>query len=348
MPAFGKAPPINPPGCDSRPLWDAWLSVFHLPALTVADEIGVFALLAQGPGTAGFIAERSSISDQAGETLLNLLAAFGYLHKDGQLFSLTALSREYLLPSSPYYWGGVLHSVRDMPVSHAMILETVRRDGRGRNRFVKKFTDDWTSSDFDMEKARIFTAKMHSHGVAAARDLAEMPYFKGIERLLDVGGGSGCYSVALASTHPEMFCTVAELPTVCPVTQEYIDESKRADRIKVIPIDMFKEQWPRGYNAVFFSDIFHDWGKEQCLELAEKAFDSIVPGGRIFVHEALLRDNKVGPATINAYSMAMLMVTHGKQFTSTEMTEILESVGFIGIEVTPAHGYYSLIMGRKP
>ena len=344
----GKALPSDVPDCDVRPLWDVWLSVFQLPALTVADEIGIFALLADGPETAASVAERTGISGRASDALLGLLAALGYLRKEDRVFSLTDLSRTYLLPSSPYYWGGVLHSVKDMPVSHAMIMEAVRRDGDGSGLLVRKFTDDWGSSDQDLRKARSFTAKMHSHGVVAARSLARAPYFTGARRLLDVGGGSGCYSIALASAHPDMSCTIAELPAVCPVTQEYIDRSGCADRVRVVPLDMFKDRWPEGHDALLISDILHDWGQEACRTIVGQAFDSLASGGRIFVHEALLDDDGPGPLTVSAYSMAMLMVTQGRQFEAEELRDLLASAGFRDIDVMPAHGYYSLVTGRKP
>lgn len=349
MTASDKSSAAPVPTSDSRPLWDAWLSGFHLPALTVADEIGVFALLDEKSETTGSAAEQLGISVHACETLLGFLAAHGYLRKERDSFSLTLLSREYLLPSSPYYWGGVLHTVREMPVSHAMIRNAILHHGApGEKSSFRKFTDDWTEDSLELDKARSFTRKMHSHGIAAARTLARTPYFAGIENLLDVGGGSGCYSMSLVAAHPRMRCTIAELPAVCPVTREYIDESPAADRIEVLPLDMFRDRWPGNRDAVFFSDIFHDWEPETCLVLARKAYSSIRPGGRIYLHEALLNEDSVGPKTINAYDLAMLMVTQGKQYTATHLTDLLETAGFEAISVNPAHGYYSLIVGKKP
>ena len=38
---------LEPPTCDDRPIWDIYLSFLHFPALIVADEIGLFSLLAE-------------------------------------------------------------------------------------------------------------------------------------------------------------------------------------------------------------------------------------------------------------------------------------------------------------
>ncbi len=50
------------PLCDDRPLWDTWMSMFHFPTLTVAEELGLFTLLAEGKAPLSEIAEKLSIS----------------------------------------------------------------------------------------------------------------------------------------------------------------------------------------------------------------------------------------------------------------------------------------------
>ena len=48
-PARRPPPRSSRPWGDDRALWDALLSRWHLPAVTVADELGLFALLDTGP-----------------------------------------------------------------------------------------------------------------------------------------------------------------------------------------------------------------------------------------------------------------------------------------------------------
>jgi hypothetical protein len=45
--------------------------------------------------------------------------------------------------------------------------------------------------------------------------------------------------------------------------------------------------------------------------------------------------------------MMMLLGTQGQQFTFGELKDILESVGFTGIEVRLTSCYYSIITGYK-
>ena len=50
--------PLLPPTCDDRQIWDIWLSRWQLPAVTVADELGVFAQLVRKPATVQDVASR--------------------------------------------------------------------------------------------------------------------------------------------------------------------------------------------------------------------------------------------------------------------------------------------------
>ena len=47
-------------------------------------------------------------------------------------------------------------------------------------------------------------------------------------------------------------------------------------------------------------------------------------------------------------SLTMLLHEKGKQFTPTELEDLLGAGGFIDFEVTPSFGYYSVASAVKP
>jgi cyclopropane fatty-acyl-phospholipid synthase-like methyltransferase len=189
---------------------------------------------------------------------------------------------------------------------------------------------------------------MHSHSFPAAMGLARQGFFEGVHRLLDVAGGSGCFCIAMAHFHPEIQCSILELPPVCDLANDYIQRYHLRDRIDTLPANMFTDPFPKGYDAVLFANIFHDWTEEQCVHLGTKAFEALPSGGRIFLHEMLLRDSKDGPVSAASFSMAMLKHTKGKQFTAQELESILQRCGFVDVTINHSYGYYSLTTARKP
>ena len=46
--------------------------------------------------------------------------------------------------------------------------------------------------------------------------------FTGVKKILDVGGGSGCFMIAMAQAHPELSATIMELGSMCEAASPYI------------------------------------------------------------------------------------------------------------------------------
>ena len=134
---------------------------------------------------------------------------------------------------------------------------------------------------------------------------------------------------------------------MCEVAQDYIETGEVSDRVDTAAVDMFRQSWPKGYDALFFSNIWHDWNFETCKWLAARAFEILPAGGRIMLHEMLLDDDGAGTVTAASFSMLMLLGTQGQQFTFGELKDILESAGFAGIESRQTSVYYSIVTAYK-
>jgi acetylserotonin N-methyltransferase len=324
-------------------------------AIVAADDAGVFTALAEQPAPISELAERLDFDVRATGILLRLLASLGLLAlRDGR-FQLTDQARQYLLKSSPFYWGHMMRVAvsewhRDTALaklkakgsaSAAGPEGTPAPTGSGRP------ADGWAAGEIAIGQAKAIAASMHSHSLPAAIGAARNYDFTGVKRILDVGGGSGCFMIAFAQAHPHIQATILELPTMCEAASAYIAAGAVGNRVDTAASNMFRDPWPKGYDAVFFSNIWHDWNFRTCAWLAERAYDALPRGGRIMLHEMLLDDDGAGPATTAAFSMLMLLATQGQQFTFGELRALLEQAGFRGIETQHTAGYYSITTGHK-
>jgi len=348
-------PRYETPTTDDSHIWDLFLSGAYHSAIVAADDADIFAALNDRPGTIQELAGILDLDERATGVLLRLLAALRLLVARNDRFELTLQARLYLVKSSPFYWGPMLHvgvsawhrdtlmaKLRQKGSADAVgPLGTPKISGDGRS------IDDWASGNISMERAREVAMRMHSHSLPAAVGAAKHYDFTGIHRILDVGGGSGCFMIAMAQAHPHLRCTIMELPAMCEVAKSYTDSGEVSDRVDAIAVDMFRQPWPRGYDAVFFSNIWHDWNFRTCRWLAERTFEALPTGGRIMLHEMLLDNSGNGEVTAAAFSMLMLLATQGQQFTSSELRSILEGAGFKDVETASTHSYYSITTGYK-
>jgi hypothetical protein len=334
------------PLTDDRPIWDIWLSAMWLPAVSAALELKVFDALAAGPLTATALAERLDLRPQRSLVLIRMLDSLGLLVQHVGSYQLSPIARTYLLEESAFYWGhGLTGGTAHNPFV-TRICEAVRNVPAGAATGATP-ADAWESGHLTEEMAGSIARFMNSHSMGAAYGAARSDTFQGVRRLLDVGGGSGCFSIAIAQHHAELRATVMDLQPMCKFARNYIAKADVGDRVDTLAVDMFRERWPQGYDALFFSNIFHDWSLEVCAQLAAKAFAACAPGGRILVHEMLLDDTGAQPRATAAFSLLMLGATKGQQFTFAELKEILAGAGFRNIGASTTQSYYSVVSGHK-
>jgi hypothetical protein len=111
---------------------------------------------------------------------------------------------------------------------------------------------------------------------------------------------------------------------------------------------MFGADWPRGYDAVLFTNIYHDWKLEDCYQLTTKTHQSLKPGGKILIQEALIDEDRSGPLWIMHWSLAMILFTQGRQIKGSQVKNILEDCGFNDVTIGPVYNYYSTVSAFKP
>jgi hypothetical protein len=343
------------PSSDDRRIWDLWLSGMYQGAIVAADDADVFTALAEKPAAIEELAARLDFDVRATGILLRLLASLGLLVMRAERFQLTDQARQYLVKSSPSYWGHMMRVAvsewhRDTALAKLKVkgsANAVGPQGTPAPTGSGRPADGWAAGEIAIGQAKAIAASMHSHSLPAAIAAARNYDFTGVHRILDVGGGSGCFMIAFAQAHPIIKATILELPSMCEAAAAYIEAGAVGSSVDTAALNMFRDPWPKGYDAIFFSNIWHDWNFRTCAWLAERAYEALPRDGRIMLHEMLLDDDGAGPATPAAFSMLMLLATQGQQFTFAELKTLLAQAGFRDIETQQTAGYYSITTGYK-
>jgi hypothetical protein len=337
---------MRKPRMDDRPLRDVTFAIWGCPAVLVAHDLKLFPLLAKQPHTLPEICEALHLVRRPAQALLTICTSLGLVQLQQGRYSLTPLAEEYLLDSSPTYFGPSF----DFTIAHysawsfeslkKAVLTDVPHAYGGSGEMFK-------SHDEQAELARTFTRVMHSSSLGPALAWPEVMNLAGHRRMLDIGGGSGAHCIGAALQWPHLHAVVFDTPPVCDVAQEFIARQGLQGRIRTQAGDMWQDPFPAA-DLHFYSMIYHDWPPEKCRWLTQKSFESLEPGGRLMIHEMLYNDEKTGPFPVAAVNMAMLVWTEGEQYSGQELSGMLREVGFTDIEVQPTWGYWSIVTGRKP
>lgn len=160
-------------------------------------------------------------------------------------------------------------------------------------------------------------------------------------------------SIAIAAAHPLIHCTILELKMACHASQKYVAAAGLESRVRTFECNMFKDPFPNhadpifGYDTALLSNILHDWDLASVESILKKVRASLPDNGTILIHEALLNDAKDGPLLTACFSLHMFLNTKGKQFTLTELHDLLLGCGFSNVQAVSTFGIFSLVSARR-
>lgn len=323
--------------------------VYAIDLLTAAvAEFRIFDELRERGGTLGEICARFGWDERPADVLLTLCLANGYLDQDKSgAFSLSVLALEHFCQGSPWDLTPYYGSLSDRPVVQDFVR--VLKTGRPAHwAGLDEALDDWHGSMLSEDFARTFTAAMDCRGVFLGKKLADTvsDVLSGARRLLDVGGGSGVYACALAANAPHLEAVVLEQASVDAIAREKIGERGLADRVRVGTGDMFSDPWPADCDVHLFSNVMHDWGRNEILALLRRSRETLAPGGTVLVHEAFLDPDKRGPLPVAEYSCILAHSTQGRCYAWSEMEAFLVEAGFRSLGYRPTGGDRGVVVAE--
>jgi 3-hydroxy-5-methyl-1-naphthoate 3-O-methyltransferase len=317
--------------------------------MAAAHELGVFDLLAETGGvTPEELASSLGIDARPAEMLLTGCAAIGLLEKTDGRYRNAPETDAYLVRGRPEYVGGYVEMVdTQLFPAWARLVEAVRT-----NRRTAWDTEQQESmfSDGGEGAGAVFWEAMHVTATQAGRAVGEAIDLSGVQRLLDVGGGSGALDIELCRRYPALRATVFDLPFACGIAEVKVAAAGLRDRISTIKGDFFADpSLPGGHDAIALSQILHDWSEEKNRQILRKCYGALEPGGLVLVIELLVNDEKTGPMDAAMRSLTMLVATEGRNYTGAEYSAWLRDTGFADVQVVVMNEETGLgaVLGRK-
>jgi precorrin-6B methylase 2 len=306
--------------------------------LLTAVELDIFTLLAETPLSAVEVVIKLKSNLRATTIFLDALAAMDLLFKendsyrtDPELVSLlTEGSDESILPS-------LMHTAH-LWKTWSQLTETVlgfdpaSRPGTDR--------ENWTKA---------FIGAMHVRALRDAPELVKAIDPGTAQNLIDVGGGSGSYTIGFLQITSGMRATIFDLPEVIPMARERVTEESLIDRVTLVAGDFNEDDLPGGHDLALLSAIIHQNSHEQNVKLYKNTYGALDPGGRIIVRDYAMSSDRIQPASGAMFAINMLVNTQGgNSYTFDEIKSGLEEAGFERVKLIQESEMSSLVEGFKP
>jgi ubiquinone/menaquinone biosynthesis C-methylase UbiE len=290
--------------------------------LFAANELGVFDLLsARGELSADELAAGLGADADATRRLLGALVAVDLVEHRGERFANAFAAQEYLVSGRPESLATWVSLIGRWNRTFSALPQSVRS---GQPAEVPE-EHLGRSADY----TRDFIVGMHDYAIGPGRELARYLDLEGRERLLDVGGGPGTYSILLAHANPTLRCVVFDLKEVVAIAEEIVAEEELGERISTTAGDYHTDDFPTGFDSVLVSNVLHQEDWDTCRQILAKAHTSLQPGGLVVVHAMFLNERGDGPLWPALHNLLMLLVYRGGRAYSVEQTyQMLEEAGF--------------------
>ncbi len=311
-------------------------------ALSVATELRIPDLLADGPRRMEDLARASGAHAASLKRLLRALSSVGVCREceDG-VFALDTVGellrsegaislRSWVLWFGRHQWpmwGNLLRSVKTG--------ESARRVAFG--------TEGFGHLERDAEAATVFNDAMAELSRLVAAEVVRTYDFTGIRSIVDVGGGRGALLAAILEAHPNMRGTVLDRPHAFAGVARV--NANWQDRFNLVAGDFFKCV-PQAADLYLLKNIIHDWDDERSALILRNCRSAMPARGRLVLIERVMPDRLEASAlhrTIAWADLAMLIGTGGRERTEAEFRMLLDRAGVTIVALIPTAVEYSIL-----
>jgi ubiquinone/menaquinone biosynthesis C-methylase UbiE len=267
--------------------------------LFAALDLDLFTRLAGEPKRLDALAAETGLVASRLEIFLDACVSLGLLVRRAGAYANAPASQAYLVRTAPSYFGDYYRYQIDRQIYPAF----ARLAGalRGERAEFYHLMDD-------PDEARSFSRGQHAGSLGPAAVLAKAIDFTGRTRLLDVGGGSGAFSITLCQRHPALRATILDLPGVQATAQTYVRDAGVADRVTFVPGNALETPWPGTHDVVLLSYLLSAVSARDVDPLLARAYDALVPGGMLLLHDFMVEDDGAGPPTAALWLVNALLI----------------------------------------
>ena len=309
--------------------------------ILTAAELNIFTHLHEKSSSAKELAGKLKLNTRALTRLLDTLVTFGLLKKHDTHYRLTNLGVPLTARHPDTILPFILH-LNNLWDSWSHLTKIVKNGPPLKPKpFLEKAEQD----------QRAFIGAMHVVGRKLSREIAGAYELKPFKRLLDIGGGSGTYTIAFLKKNPMLTGVIFDLKNVIPMAEERMNAEGLAKRVELVAGDFYHDDFPRDCDLALLSAIIHQNSPEQNRALYRKIFLALLPGGRLLIRDFVMDESRTHPPEGALFALNMLVNTQeGDTYTFREIKHPLEEAGFVEVKMirTGQQMMDCLVEAKKP
>lgn len=328
------------------PIMGIMAGYWQVRILLAAVEHDVFTKLSGRSATSAEFAEELGLVALGTNDLLAGLSHLGLLEEQDGKYTNSPVSDTFLVRDRPTYIGGYLRFC-DQELNPAWDgLAEALRTGQPQNpAAVAGNPYDTLYQDADATDGFLDSMDLLATPIGLALSRFDWSNYKSF---VDVGGARGNFAHQVVTANPHLTGAVFDLPPLASAFDRHMGRlGGAASSITFHGGDFFKDQLPEA-DVLVFGHVLHNWGVEDRIRILKNAYDSLKPGGAVFVYDPMAGGGRPSMHGVLA-GLAMLVWSRGgHEYSAEDLHDWLREAGFRPetVEVADLHDDV-LVIGHK-
>jgi demethylspheroidene O-methyltransferase len=181
------------------------------------------------------------------------------------------------------------------------------------------------------------------------QDTLRMVSLADVKCLLDVGGGSGAFLMAVAQAYPTLDLMLFDLPAVVPAARERFEKAGQEGRLICHDGSFRTDSLPQGADGISLIRVLYDHSDDTVRALLSKIYDTLPAGGRLLISEPMSGGDRPEPAGDVYFAFYTMAMRTGKTRSAREIAHLCDIAGFgqINIPTAPRPFVTSVVTATK-
>lgn len=303
--------------------------------LFAAVELGVFERLAEGPATLDELAQRIGGPRRTTRLLVDAMVALGFAARQGDRYQNAAVAATFLSGRTPADLRPHLRLWNGISFPRWVRLEEALRTAR----------PVFGELALTEQEQEVFSRGVEAFSAGAAQALATTYDFGRHTKVLDLGGGTGSFLLAVLRKHSHVEATLFELPAAAAVARQRLTGDPLAARMRIVEGDFFADPIPEGHDAVIVANVAHLFLPERNLELFRRIRARVDAGARLLLVDLWTDPTHTQPLLAPLLAGEFLLFAGtGDVYSAEETRGWLQQTGWRPVAHAPLAGPSSLIV----
>jgi len=304
--------------------------------LFIANEIGLFTTLAEGPATLDRLAELTGVARPRVRILADALVTLGLTERHGDQYQNGPVAAAFLSGKGQANLRPLLRFWNHISYPAWTKLEEAVRTGQGQ-----------VTMSLLGEQEQIFLEGVEAIMAGPAGALPTAYDFSRHRRVLDLGGGIGSWRMALLRHYPALEGTLFDLPNAVAVARQRLAGDPSVQRAQVVAGDFFTDPIPDGHDAVLIANVIHLFSPAHNLELLRRTRAHVPDGARLLLADWWTDATHTQPSLAALAAGEFLVFTgEGDVYSEEEARGWLQESGWRAVERKPLAGGHSLLVAE--